>query len=137
MTICASPCHADPFSVTVQITAYLACAGILGMCFGFSGLVACWHAGFVRTELTTERVTLYVAICVCNVLVFRDWSRARMLVSLERIFRLLFVCAMFWVFVIGRVLACGFRSNGSYYRKGHALRCYLRVHRFSFSGLVA
>ena len=65
MTICASPCYADPFYVTVQITAYLACAGIPGMRF-------------------------------------RDWSRAGILVSFERLllpkgsqFALLFACALF------------------------------------------
>ena len=44
---------------------------------------------------------------------------------------------VFWVFETGRVLACWFRSSLSYYRKGHTLRCYLRVQCFSFSGLVA
>ena len=65
------------------------------MCFGFSGLVACSHAGFARLDLS-------IAICVCNVLVFRDWSRASMRVSFELIllpkgshFTLLFACAMF------------------------------------------
>ena len=84
--------------------------------------------------------TLYCYCC----LGFRDWSRARMLVSLKRIFRpkgkhftLLFASAMFWVFGIGRVLACWFRPNRSIDRKGHILRCYLRVHCFGFSGLVA
>ena len=121
--------------MTVQITAYLAYAGIPGMCFGFSRLVACWHAGFVPADLTTERVTLYVAICVCNVLVFRDWSRSRTLVSLERIFRLLFARVLgFRYWSRARMRFC---SNVSYYRKGHNLRCYLRVHCFDSSGLVA
>ena len=44
---------------------------------------------------------------------------------------------MCWVLETGRVLACWFRSSWSYYRKGHTLRCYLRVQGFSFSGLVA
>ena len=59
----------------------------------------------------TERETLYVAICVCNVLGFRFWSRAGMLVSPEYIFRpkgshftLLFAGALFWVFGIARML---------------------------------
>ena len=50
--------------------------------FGFSGLVACSH-GLAQTDLSTERETLYVAICVCNVFGFRYWSRAGMLVSPE------------------------------------------------------
>ena len=37
-------------------------------CFGFSVLVACWHAGFARIDLSTKRVTF----CVCTVLGFRD-----------------------------------------------------------------
>ena len=56
-------------------------------CFGFSVLVACWHAGFARIYLSTERVTFYVAICRCTVLGFRDCSHARMLVSPKRVLR--------------------------------------------------
>ena len=56
-------------------------------CFGFSVLVACWHAGFDRIYLSTERVTFYVAICRCTVLGFRDCSHARMLVSPNRVLR--------------------------------------------------
>ena len=44
---------------------------------------------------------------------------------------------MFWVFGIGRVLACWFLPNGCFDRKGHTLRCYLRVYCFGVSGLIA
>ena len=44
---------------------------------------------------------------------------------------------MFWVFGFGRVLACWFRPNISFDRKGHILRCYLQVNCFGFSGLLA
>ena len=51
---------------------------IFGLCrypgYMFSRLAACWHAGFVRTFLITERVIICVAICVCTVLILRDWS---------------------------------------------------------------
>ena len=106
--------------MTVQITAYLACAGIPGICFVFSRLVACWHDGFVRTGvsyyrkghtlrcylrvqcfsfsglvacshavfvrtfLITERVTICVAICVCTVLILRDWSHDHFLIYFAR-----------------------------------------------------
>ena len=79
MNICASPCYADPFYVTVQITADLAYPGYV-----FSRLAACWHAGFVRTFLITERVTICVAICVCTVLILRDWSHDHLLIHFAR-----------------------------------------------------
>ena len=34
-----------------------------------------------RSSLIAETVTLYIDICMCNVLGFRVWSHARMLVS--------------------------------------------------------
>ena len=90
---------------------------VRGYCVGFSGLVACSHAGFARTDLSIARKILYVAICVCNVSGFRDWSRAGMLVSPEQIFgskgshfTLLFAC-----FGFSGLLACshaGFARTG-------------------------
>ena len=52
-------------------------------------------------------------------------------------FRLLRSCILVWVFGTGRVLACWFRSIGSFDRSGHTSHCNLRVHCFGFSGLVA
>ena len=61
---------------------------IFGLCrypgYMFSRLAACWHAGFVRTFLITERVIICVAICVCTVLILRDWSHDHLLIHFAR-----------------------------------------------------
>ena len=61
---------------------------IFGLCrypgYMFSRLAACWHDGFVRTFLITERVIICVAICVCTVLILRDWSHDHLLIHFAR-----------------------------------------------------
>ena len=54
------------------------------MCLGFRDRSRAGMLVFIRTFLITERVTICVAICVCTVLIPRDWSHDHLLIYFAR-----------------------------------------------------